>query len=136
MPDSSEIRTERDTRLIRYGFVASAETLRSSYQDWIQEEIKDCITKAQLAQLTCDNARDKEKLDGIERRSQEINIEISVKLERELKDKCAEIDGIVWDGDDILEPRSELEPIFLKCDALVREIIKIRKYLDIYIRPD
>ncbi len=126
MPDSDDLRDERDRRLVN-GFISGARGFRLYYWEWIQEEVKDCKFKAEFLEPALSGTV-KSSVQAAIQRLEEID-------RRELKEvidnvdtKCSEIEDGAWNN--VLDAFPYLEEGLHRFERLVRELLDIRSLLD------
>lgn len=123
MPSNSE----RDEKLVGHGYISGIRVFRNELREWIQEEIIACKLKAGALEPTLIGELQKQmrqvsqRLDEIDR--QELREAID-----NIDTKCKEIEDGAWK--DVLDARPYLEEGLTRLESLVRELLKMRNFVD------
>lgn len=127
-----EQRQERDEDLFRC-LVMKTEDLTFRYQEWVQQEVKDCIEIAGFIEPLQKGVLKKQVQSTIQRLEQ-INLQELPRAVRDTADKCKELNSLV--PDDILEDCQPLAECTRRFDSLVRDLLAIRAFLDTLWEPN
>ena len=126
MSDTDELRQERDDNL-KYAFVDRAWNLRHAYQEWIQQELKDLIPKAEFVEPTLSGTMKSQVQAAIQRMKHINNHELQEAIEN-INGRCAELRLTV--SDNVIEDRQSLADCLSRFQGLVRELLDMRRLLD------
>ena len=127
MTDISSLRMERDDNLLHY-YLILAESMKFRYHEWVTEELKDLLPKAQTAELEPSNLEPvKVTLRQKISRMRDIDRELQEAC-RNIVDICKELRYAV--PDQLVGDCQRLDDTISRFRGMVRELLDTRDYLD------
>lgn len=115
--------SERDDKLIRYGFTPSSRLVCREFREWIQQEVKACKNEVMWLEPACEG-KEKEELTHIKERLDDIDRVELLAADNNLDEKLTEIEDGAWD--DILDAWQWIEDAISRFERLAREMLTIR----------
>lgn len=123
-----DLRDERDRALLRQ-FCQGARQLRHEFREWVQEELKDVLYRAECLEPLCAGPMLAELRLTIVR-LRDINREILQEAVRSLDSKITEVEAGAYDN--LPDARAYLEEGVSRLEGLVRELLRTRRMLEGY----
>lgn len=123
MPGSSE----RDEKLVGRGFVFGVSIFRNELREWIQEQIIESKLRAEALEPTLPGELQKQMRQASQRLNEIDRHELREAINN-IDTKCKEIEDGAWNN--VLDARPYLEEGVTRLESLVRELLKIRDFID------
>lgn len=132
MTDIWQIRRERDDNLL-HQYLLLADAMKFRYHEWVTEELKDLVPKAQTAELEPSNSQSKKMLSQKIARMKDIDQELQEAV-RNIVDICRELRYAM--PDELVSDAQRVEDGLARFRGMVRELLGIREYLDNLLEQD
>ena len=127
MTDIAQLRRERDDNLL-HQYLMLADSMKFRYHEWVTEELKDLLPKAQTAELEPSNLQPvKGALRQKIARMRDIDQELQEAC-RNIVDICRELRYAM--PDELVRDAQQVEDGLSRFRGMVRELLDIREYLD------